>query len=317
MTTLILVVVGLACLALVEALWYGVRYAGERQRAALRRRLGVLREESTTTFMRERRVARSPAIERMLDALPFTEQLERLLQQTDLTWTVAGTLGAGVGLSVALLAAGSLAGIPLLAWLALPLGFCVPWMIVLITRARRSTTISAQLPEALDMMVRSLRAGHGVNSAMKLVASELPVPVAAEFARCFEEMNLGVELRQAVDNLTERVPGNLDLKILAVSISLQHETGGNLVELLDQISSTIRERYKFYGKLAALTAEGKVSGTILGSLPFVTTGLMLLTNPGYLQTLTTDPFGRYLMGAAVGVWCVGVIWLMRLTKLEF
>jgi tight adherence protein B len=166
-------------------------------------------------------------------------------------------------------------------------------------------------------MVRSLRAGHGLNAAIKLVATEMPVPVAVEFERCFEEINLGMEFREAVASMTRRVPGNLDLKIFAVSVVLQHETGGNLVEVLDQIGYTIRERYKFYGKLDALTAEGKISGLILGLLPFATAGLIALGNPGYMKVLVIHPMGRYFIISAAALWFVGILWLVRLAKVDY
>lgn len=319
MSGVILLATALACLAVAEALYYAVRYAGERKRADLRKRLRAAREEGTARLLRERRVAKSAELERVLRVMPFTDRLERLLVQTDLDWTVAGLYGFGL-LSSAVLA-GALTVLfglqPTLLAAAVPIGVVVPIGIAMIARGRRSVQVSAQLPEALDMMVRSLRAGHGVNAAFKLVATEMPVPIAVEFARCFEETNLGVELRKAIENMTERVPGNLDLKIFAVSVVLQHETGGNLVELLEQISHTIRERYRFYGKLAALTAEGKVSGTILGALPFFTTMVIAIGNGEYLQTLVTDPMGQYFIFAGIAMWLMGVSWLFRLAKVDY
>jgi len=166
-------------------------------------------------------------------------------------------------------------------------------------------------------VVRAMRAGNGVGSAFKMVAAEMPVPIAAEFARCCEESNMGVELRVAIQHMNERCPNNLDLKIFAVSVGLQFETGGNLVELLEQIAATIRERFKFYGKVAALTAEGKLSGLILGALPFATSGMMMATNPEYLRVLIVNPTGHYILGAALGLWAMGVLSLYRLTKLDY
>ena len=319
MSSVILLATALACLAVAEALYYAVRYAGERKRADLRRRLRSARDEATARLLRERRVAKSVELERLLRTLPFTERLERLLIQTDLEWTVASMLGFGL-LSSAVLAAGFIAlfGYNLmLAGLAVPIGMLLPLLVALQARHRRSALMSAQLPEALDMMVRSLRAGHGLNAAFKLVATEMPVPIAVEFARCFEETNIGVEFRDAVSNMTKRVPGNLDLKIFAVSVVLQHETGGNLVELLDQIAHTIRERYKFFGKLSALTAEGKVSGTILGALPFFTTALIAAGNTEYLRVLFTDTLGHYFIAGGLMMWLIGVTWLFRLTKVDY
>jgi tight adherence protein B len=204
-----------------------------------------------------------------------------------------------------------------LAWPALPVGALLPIAFAMYSRSRRSTKFSSQLPEGLDMMVRSLRAGHGLSAAFKLVATEMPLPIAVEFARCFEEHNIGVDFRGAVENMTKRVPNNLDLKIFAVSVVLQHETGGNLVEILEQIAHTIRERYKFYGKLAALTAEGRISGLILGLLPFVTTALIAVGNPDYIAVLFKDPLGPYFIIAGLMLWLSGIVWMARLAKVDY
>lgn len=319
MSMVILVATALAALATAEAAYYLIRYTGERRRSDLRRRLRSLQEEATASLLREHRVARNPDLDRQLRALPFTEQLEKLLTQTDLTWTVASMLGMGL-LSGIVITAGLvlfLGGDLWMAAIGMPMGVALPILIALIQRRRRSDTLSAQLPEALDMMVRSLRAGHGLSAAFKLVASEMPVPIAMEFARCFEEHNIGVEFRHAIEHMTERVPNNLDLKIFAVSVVLQHETGGNLIEILEQISHTIRERYKFYGKLAALTAEGKVSGLVLGALPFVTTAMISIGNTDYMSVLVRDPIGHYFIAAAALLWLSGIAWLARLTKVDY
>jgi tight adherence protein B len=197
------------------------------------------------------------------------------------------------------------------------LGFSLPILWVLVERSRRSQKLSEQLPEALDMIVRSLRAGHGVSAGFKLVATEMPVPIAVEFGRCFEEQNVGVEFRVAVENMTKRVPQNLDLRIFAVSVVIQHETGGNLVEILEQIAGMLRERFKFYGKLRALTAEGRVSGIVLGSLPFVSAVLISILNPEYLVPLFVDPIGRMVLFAGVVSWVLGFLWLRTLAQVEF
>ena len=319
MTNVLLVLVGLACLAAVEAVYYLFRYAGERQRAELRRRLRSIDEPGALRLERTGKLCRNRELEPFIRALPFSAELEQLLLQTDLEWTVASMLGSAVltGTVAFALALSLAAGAPELSVLALIAGLGAPVIIALVVRQRRSRVISSQLPEALDMMVRSLRAGHGVSAAFKLVATEMPVPIAVEFARCFDEHNLGVDFRVAVENLTKRVPDNLDLRIFAMSVVLQHETGGNLVEILEQIAYTIRERYKFYGKLAALTAEGKVSGVILGALPVGVTAVLSVTNGSYLSVLVEDPTGRMVALSGLSLWASGVAWLVRLTKVEY
>jgi tight adherence protein B len=315
----IIVISVVAVLLLAEAIYYLAMYRGQQRRADLHRRLRSLAQPGAASLLRERRISRIPALDRFLRPFGFATWLERLLIQTDLTWTVAGVLGGSL-----LLAAAATVGLLFvfknnvaLALFGLPVGLAVPTLIVLNARVRRSQKISEQLPDALDMMVRSLRAGHGVTSGFKLVAQEMAPPVAVEFARCFEEQNLGVEFREATRHMTERVPDNLDLKIFAVSVVIQHETGGNLVEILEQIAHTVRERFKFYGKLRALTAEGKISGYILGALPFLCFAVVAMLRPNYLEPLLNDPLGHLILLGGLIVWALGVLWMRKLARVDY
>ncbi|HEX9052690.1 MAG TPA: type II secretion system F family protein, partial [Anaeromyxobacter sp.] len=197
-----------------------------------------------------------------------------------------------------------------------PAGGALPVLLLLARRSRRSRRLSEQLPEALDMMSRSLRAGHALPSAFQVVAGEMPQPIAIEFARAFEEQKLGLSLEQAVVQMSARAPGNGDLKIFAVSAVIQRETGGNLAEILDKIAGTIRERYKFYGKLRALTAEGRASGLVLGALPIGVGALLSTTNPAYFGKLLDNAKGQTILAVAAALWLLGVFSLHRLTKLE-
>jgi tight adherence protein B len=319
-TNVVIIVTAVAVLLAAEAIYYLALYLGQRQRVELHRRLRFIADPgATASLLRERRISRIPAIDRLLRPIPAARRLEKLLLQTDLTWTVATVIALSVlfagGLTALLMLV--LQKNPLLGLIGVPLGLAVPPLLVYNARARRSQKLSEQLPDALDMMVRSLRAGHGISSGFKLVAQEMAPPIAVEFGRCFEEQNLGVEFREAVRHMTERVPDNLDLKIFAVSVVIQHETGGNLVEILEQIADTIRERFKFYGKLRALTAEGKISGYILGALPFVCLLVVALARPFYLIPLVADPIGRGLVVFGLVSWGLGALLMRALIRVEY
>ena len=309
---------GVAVLFGAEAIYYLVRFSGESSRAELKRRLRAIDDPGHTSLLRDRRLARSPTLGRLLETLPGTAELDVWLKQTDLTWTVGSTLGGGV-LAAILLTGGLLflTRDASLAALGLPLGLGIPIAIVANARTRRSQKISEQLPDALDMLTRSLQAGHGLTSGFKLIATEMPLPVAMEFGRAFEEQNVGVEFRQAVENMTRRVPDNLDMRIFAVSIVIQHQTGGNLVDILQQISTTLRERFKFYGKVRSLTAEGRASAAVLGSLPFIAAGAVAVMNPGYLDPLVDDPFGRKILLSGFLLWTFGFMWIRSLIKVDY
>jgi tight adherence protein B len=181
-------------------------------------------------------------------------------------------------------------------------------------RSRRSTKLSEQLPDALDMMGRSLRAGHALSSSFKMVASELPAPVSLEFARAFEEQNLGLPFEKAIAQMVKRCPTNRDLKIFAVSVIVQKETGGNLVEIIEKIAETIRQRYRFFGKLDTLTAEGRMSSYILGALPILTGFFIAFTNPPYVMLLFTTHMGNMIFGYAVVSWLVGFLVMRSMAK---
>lgn len=315
----VLVALGLVVLLVAQGIYYSVMWWGQRRRDALHARLRSVASQQGGTLLRDRRLSRSPRLAEVLRSLGFPARLEKLLVQTDIDTTVDVLLGIGllIGLGFAvpcsLLTGNVLASIAL----GLPLGMAMPILYVLSARARRVRKISTQLPDALDMMVRSLRAGHGVAAGLKLVATEMPLPIAVEFGRCNEELQVGGDLRDAVRNMTIRVPGNLDLRIFATSLIIQHETGGNLVEILETIAQTVRERLKFFGKLRALTTEVRMSGYVLGALPLVCAAALASLNPTYLEPLYLDPLGRMITVIGLALWISGGFWMRRLSQVDY
>jgi tight adherence protein B len=195
-------------------------------------------------------------------------------------------------------------------------GSVTPLFVILNARSTRARRASEQLPDALEMMARAIKAGHALPSSFKLVAQECPAPIAVEFAKAYEQQNLGLSFEQAVLNMTERVPSNLDLKLFAVSVVIQKETGGNLVEVLTSIADTMRERFKFYSKLRALTAEGRISGWVLGVLPIVVAFLIYLTNREYLSELGHG-IGRMIAIGGATSWAFGLVWIRRLSQVDY
>jgi tight adherence protein B len=266
--------------------------------------------------LRQRRLASSPWLRELLGGFDVFQKLERLLDQADLDTSVAKLLVMMLALGGAGLLAAPLLRSPALAVVLAPLLAASPILFAVNARAARSKKISEQLPDTLEMMARAIKAGHALPSSFKLVAQECPPPVAVEFAKAYEQQNLGLSLEAAVQSITERVPANLDLKIFAVSIKIQKETGGNLVEVLENIAEVMRERFKFYSKLRALTAEGRVSGVILGGLPIVVAFLIWVTNPDYLTELGHG-LGRYILVGGFVLWCLGIVWIRALMKVVY
>jgi tight adherence protein B len=320
MNNILIGAAALAVVALLEGLYYAFKFFSERKREDLERRLQAVAtggSELFPTLLRAGRLSASPFWGELLGGVPLLDRMATLLEQAQ----VGGTVAAQLVFSLLLALAGAVAGLalhsPLLGALLFAGGGAVPTLRLLFARSRRSRLISEQLPSALEMMARSLRAGHSLTSAFKLVATEMPAPINLEFARAYEEQNLGVSFYRAVQQMTSRVPANSDLQIFAVSVIVQKETGGNLVELLEKLAETIRSRYQFYGKLAALTAEGQMSGLVLGALPVATALFLMFVNFDYISALVTKPMGRVILIYTMISWFVGLIWLRQMGKVEY
>lgn len=319
MRTILIGVIAVAGFALIEGLYHTLHYFRERNQDELKRRLQSLgvAAAGSTSLLRQGNLSKNAGVDAFLRLFPLAMRIEAMLEQAEVRITVARLLViAGAGM-VAGTALGLLSSFGFLMSLVLaPVGAFLPFGYVGFMRSRRSNKLSEQLPDALDMMARSLRAGHALASTFKLVSTEMPEPINREFARAFEEQNLGMPFERAVAQMTKRAPGNRDLKIFAVSVIVQKETGGNLVEIIEKIAETIRARYRFYGKLRTLTAEGRMSSYILAALPICTGIFIGFANPEYASLLITDSVGKAALGYAVVTWIVGLLWMRRMTKVE-
>ncbi len=199
------------------------------------------------------------------------------------------------------------------------IGVCAAYLPVMLLARQaetRLTRLTEQLPDGLDLLARSLQAGHGVGESLRLVAEEMPEPLASEFGRVFEEQNLGRDTRECFQNLCLRNPRSFDLRIFVSSVLLQRDTGGNLVEILQGIAHTIRERFVFQGKVVALTSEARFTAYILGGLPFAIGTMIYFMSPGYIDPLFSDPLGKVLVFGGT-IWFVsGIVFMRELAKVE-
>lgn len=180
---------------------------------------------------------------------------------------------------------------------------------------QRLLLFETQLPDALDTMIRALRTGYPFVETLEVIAQEMSEPLAGEFAITSDEINHGVDLRQAMQNLSDRVHC-LPLTAVTTAVMIQRETGGNLTEILERISKIIRNRFRFQRRIKTLSAEGRMSAWILGLIPFVLFALISLTTPEYTQTLLTDPMGKNLVNGALVLLLLGNIWVMKLLRIE-
>jgi tight adherence protein B len=193
--------------------------------------------------------------------------------------------------------------------------FLAPWAWLWNRRRVRLKKFAAQLPDALELVARALRAGHSLGAGMHVVAEEMPMPISIEFGRVYEEQNLGIALEDALKNMTDRVP-NLDLRFFVTSVAIQRQTGGDLAEILDKIGYVIRERYRILGQVKALTAEGRLSGVVLIALPFVLFLVMLHLKPDYVAVLWTDRGGIKMSIIALIMQVIGAAVIKKIVDIK-
>lgn len=191
----------------------------------------------------------------------------------------------------------------------------VPLLFVLNRRRKRFKQFLEQLPEAIEMIIRSLQAGHSFSSALQAVATEMPDPVAREFGKAYEEQNLGLSMKVALENLAERVP-IMDLKLCITAILIQREVGGNLTEVLANISHTVRDRFRIQGEIRVKTAQARLSGYIVSALPFILFFWINVANPKYLQSLYDHPSGYFIMGTGIVMQFIGWMIIRRIVKID-
>lgn len=268
------------------------------------------------TILKQRTLSKSAGLQRLLLSMPRVHTLDRILMQSGLTLSVSELLG----LMLALAAAGLLLPVVLGRGVLLGIGLAVvlgalPLLHVLRARTKRMQRIENQLPDAIDLMGRALRAGHAFPTALNMVGDEMADPVGGEFRTIFDEINYGVALDNALRNLLARVPST-DLQYFVVALLIQRETGGNLAELLDNISAIIRSRIKLQGEIRTLSAEGKLSAWVLSLLPFGAALVINLVNPGFMTVLWTDATGLKLIYGALFMMAFGIWWMTRIVKIR-
>ncbi len=310
-----------ACILMVEGawLWWSGTHGSAARRINRRLRLMAARGEAggeRISILKQRRYARAPGLERLLRRVPQAAQLDHLLLQSGLSWSVAqfiGVTGALLLAALLLLAAWSMPFPGAL--LLLSCAVSGPCLLVLRARAARLKKIEAQLPEAADFLARALRAGHSFANVLQMVGDELNEPISGEFKMAHEEINYGVPMNEALQNLAARIPLT-DLRYLVIAVLVQRESGGNLAEVLVSIARIIRARLKLLGQVRVLSAEGRMSAWVLGLMPVVMIGVMALVNPQYIRLLWTDPSGIKLLWYAAGMVALGVVWMRNVIRIR-
>ncbi len=272
-----------------------------------------------TNLLKDLDTDKGSALHQAIASLHFTKHAAMQLQQAGMTWSpqalvmsmvAMGALGLFLGVTFPILGSGPLTAI----CTAVGVG-SLPYVFVRRKRKKRLDAMEEQLPEALDFLSRSMRAGHAFTITLEMVGEELRDPLGAEFRTLFNEQNLGATLEQAMGNFANRVP-LLDVRFFISSVLLQRQTGGNLSEILLRLAYIIRERFRLKGQVKAASAHGRLTATILTILPVATMLGLLIVAPGYLQSMAEDPDGKYLIGGAIVAQILGNMSIRKIINIK-
>ena len=318
----VLVLVFVAVLLLLESVymtWRAHRGPGAMKLKSRLHALSATRDRSAQTLLlRQRMLSELPPMERFLQSLPRLRQLDRIILQSGLDWQVSSVLLASL-----LLFIGAWGGVVMGLHQPVPMGAAagllfgaLPFLYIHYCRTKRLDKFERQLPDALDLITRALRAGHAFSAALKMAGEELSEPMAGELSTVHDEVNFGVSLNQALTHLSERVPLT-DLRYFVVAVLIQRESGGNLTEILSNLSRLIRERLKLMGKVRVLSSEGRLSAWILALMPFFLAGVMNLVNPEFMKPLWTDPMGITIIKYTLSMMFIGVLIMRKIIKIRY
>ena len=300
-------------------LWWSGTHGGGARRIARRLRImsgGGDGASERVSILKQRRYSKHAWIDGFLHRRRLANAVDRLLVQSGLGWSVAQFIAATAGALCGSLLLLQLKPVPPLAQAVIALVLtAIPWCLVTRARTARLIRIEQQLPEAADFLARAMRAGHSFTNVLQMVGSELPEPLSGEFRTAHEEINYGVPMNEALYNLAERIPLT-DLRYLVIAVVIQRESGGNLAEILGNISHIIRQRLKLIAKVRVLSAEGRMSAWILGLLPFCVLAFMAMANYNYVSVLWTEAAGLKMIWTSACLMLIGALWIRRIVRIR-
>jgi|SoiMethySBSTD1v2_1073268.scaffolds.fasta_scaffold00977_9 tight adherence protein B len=268
----------------------------------------------TPSFVTQVKKGPLPAIDRALGGA--NSSLTTLIQQSGVHTTPSAIM-------VAMILAAVVSGLICMLFVKVPIfwiiaalfGSFLPYIWLRHKRTQRMKKFEEQFPEALDLLSRAIRAGHAFQTAMGMVADELPSPVGVEFKKAFEQQNFGLPLRDVLDQMSERVP-ILDVKFFVTAVTIQRETGGNLAEILDNLAHVVRERFKILRQVRVHTAHGRFTGYVLMALPPALAIALTFINPEHMNLLFTERMGQMMIFGAIVMQTIGYLWIRKIIKIE-
>lgn len=319
MELLIGIAIFFAVVLLLEGIFLAVRASRNPETKRVRKELKALsvsRLGEAKDITKNRPLSEVPWLNNFLSRIPVMHQIDVLLQKAN----SPTPLGVFLLLSLVLFIAGwflfgQISRSGLLGLIVALVLASLPYLYIIIKKNQRMAKFERQLPDALDLVARSLRAGHAFSGGLQMVGQEFPDPIGPEFAKTFAEVNFGVSIMDALKNLTRRIDCT-DLKFFAISVIIQRESGGNLAEILENIGRLIRERFKLHGRIRTLAAEGKLSAIILIALPFFVVLVLSFMNPDYIKILLSDSIGRLLVVLASVGMVIGVLAMKKIIAIR-
>ena len=287
-----------------------------KDRLAAERKAPERTGDEELALLRDEQLSQIPALDTLLRRSSRISDLQKMLAQADMSLRAGNFLGisALVGVATSVVAYG-ISKRPEVAGIALLIGFVLPYSYASIRRNKRFEKFEELFPEAIDTLARAVRAGHAFTTALEMITAEVAEPVAGEFRQLYEEQKFGMPVRDALMNLTDRMP-LVDVKFFVTAVMLQRETGGNLAEILDNLSYVIRERFKIQRQVRVYTAQGRLTMALLMGMPPIIVTAMLLLNPSFIRPLFADPIGHFLLVAGITLQTIGYFVIRKIIRIQ-
>jgi tight adherence protein B len=317
MAILVFVLVALAVFAVISL--FDQRRAQARlikERLSDERKAPERVDEDQPALVRDEQLSNIPALDAILRRSDRVSAIQKMLLQAGIELRAGNFLGicALAGIAAAVVGYNVSKRVEF-AWVALLVGFFLPYFFASYKRTKRFEKFEEMFPEAIDTLARAVRAGHAFTTALELITNEIGEPIAGEFRQLYEEQKFGMPVRDALMNLTDRVP-LVDVKFFVTAVMLQRETGGNLAEILDNLSYVIRERFKIQRQVRVYTAQGRLTMALLMGMPPVIVAVMTAVSPAFIQPLFRDPIGHTLIVAGITLQTVGYFVIRKIIKIQ-
>jgi tight adherence protein B len=287
-----------------------------KERLANERKAPELAPDEELALLRDEQLSQIPALDNLLRRSERVTDIQKMLAQAGMATRAGNFLGLSVlsGVVATFLAYGLSKRVEV-AWVAMLVGFVLPYAYASYRRNKRFEKFEELFPEAIDTLARAVRAGHAFTTALEMITDEVAEPVSGEFRQLYEEQKFGMPVRDALLNLTERMP-LVDVKFFVTAVMLQRETGGNLAEILDNLSYVIRERFKIQRQVRVYTAQGRLTMALLMGMPPIIVAVMLLLNPAFIRPLFSDPIGHTLLVAGITLQTIGYFVIRKIIRIQ-